>query len=330
MKTINVDVTGGTLSPGETITIVLGDTSGGSNGIRMQSFTENQFEFKALVDVFETGDPMEVPGSSSFKVTSGPETSLTPVLPSGVRQGEEVRMYVRAEDRWGNIARDCSRRLIFEARAEDVSVPETKRLIEGVAEVPVEFKTQGIHRIAVTSENDNLEATTNPTLCDEDRNTRVFWGDLHGQSEETIGTGSIDHYFEFARERGFLNFVAPANHDFQMSDHLWERVIEAVSYHHDPCDFVTSLGYEWSSNTPIGGDHNVYFLKEEGELFRSSDWMVANEGSGHTEGTYPVKELYNRFEGRDDVLIIPHQGGRPANLEVLDPERTPFVELLSL
>ncbi len=36
----------------------------------------------------------------------------------------------------------------------------------------------------------------------------LFWGDLHGQSEEKVGTGTAKQYFAFARDRAFLDACA--------------------------------------------------------------------------------------------------------------------------
>ena len=56
-----IDVKDGSLSPGDTITIVLGDHSKGSPGIRAQSFSESRHEFRMLVDPTNAADPRRLP-----------------------------------------------------------------------------------------------------------------------------------------------------------------------------------------------------------------------------------------------------------------------------
>ena len=41
---------------------------------------------------------------------------------------------------------------------------------------------------------------TNPIIVRDEVAVARYWADLHGQSEETIGTNSIDSYFRFARD----------------------------------------------------------------------------------------------------------------------------------
>ncbi len=50
-----------------------------------------------------------------------------------------------------------------------------------------------------------------------------FWGDIHGQSEETIGTGSADEYFAFARDRAFVDACGHQGNDFQITQAFWQR-----------------------------------------------------------------------------------------------------------
>ncbi|TMH16073.1 MAG: DUF3604 domain-containing protein, partial [Betaproteobacteria bacterium] len=49
-RTLLIRVQRGFLREGDTITVRLGDTRGGSPGLRMQTFHEPTFEFKVLVD----------------------------------------------------------------------------------------------------------------------------------------------------------------------------------------------------------------------------------------------------------------------------------------
>ena len=44
-----------------------------------------------------------------------------------------------------------------------------------------------------------------------------YWGDLHGQSEETIGTGSAEEYFNFAKNRAFLDVSGHQGNDYQLT-----------------------------------------------------------------------------------------------------------------
>ena len=45
-----------------------------------------------------------------------------------------------------------------------------------------------------------------------------FWADFHGQSEETVGSNSIEDYFSYARDYSKLDIAAHQGNDFQITD----------------------------------------------------------------------------------------------------------------
>ena len=101
-----------------------------------------------------------------------------------------------------------------------------------------------------------------------------------------------------------------------------------------PVSFVTFVGYEWSANTPLGGDHNVYYPGNDGPLHRSSHVLIPDKSDINTDCTH-VTELYDTLRGEvkdsrnGDVLLLPHVGGRYANLNWHDPELEPLIEVYS-
>jgi hypothetical protein len=326
--TLDIDVSDGMLSEGETITLTLGDRSHGSLGIEVQSYPESNFAFRPFVDPFETEEYVHLPDEPSFDIVAGSTRTVEAVAPSDAVVGESVLVSVRGEDFWGNPANDCETTIRFDGPS-GADLPDPVTLSDGVARAPMTFWSPGVHRVTVVAHS-GAQATTNPITCRESADGRsTYWGDIHGQSEETVGTGTIEKYFAYAKEKAFLDFASHAGNDFQITDELWATIQETVRDFHAPEEFVTFLCYEWSANTPNGGDHNVYFLGDEAEIRRSSNWQ-ADSGEERSLGTYPVAELYEAYAGRDDVLVIPHQGGRPATLDEFDPELTPFVEIVSV
>ena len=329
-NTIDVRVFDGALGKGETITITLGDRTHGSMGIQAQSFPENGFRFVPLLDAFETGKFVEIPDALRLDIVGGSAERLRAVVPSNARPGEAISVSVRAEDYWGNVASDYNGTVHVGAVDDREFEAESVEASDGIAHASVEVRDPGIHRFRVKDEAGSLTTTTNPIICREEPSERVtYWGDIHGQSGETVGTGTIQEYFDFAIEKAFLDFASHAGNDFQITDEFWSEIEETIRAYHDPGSFVTFLCYEWSANTPNGGDHNVYFRDDEADINRSSNWQVT-DGADRYRGTCPVEDLYEHYEGRDDVLIVPHRGGRPATLDAVDPELTPFVEILSV
>jgi len=326
--TITVDVFDGALAPGETITITLGETGSGCLGHQAQTFPENEFELIVLVDSFESGEPVKLPEPLTFDIVAGAANELHAFVPSNAAVGESVSVRIRVEDYWGNTATGYDGDVRIDG--EGLKSPVDISVSEGTATTKVALVDEGVHRLRVSAtERLDLDTTTNPVRCRNADQRPTYWGDIHGQSGETVGTGTIQEYFQYLRENAHLDFGSHAANDFQITDTFWETVQDQVQENHDPGDFVTFLCYEWSPNTTVGGDHNIYFKGDEEEIHRSSSWQIA-EGYDKHEGTHPVSELYEAYEGRDDVLVIPHQGGRPAVLDDLDPELTPFIEIMSV
>lgn len=354
-----VDVFDGSLAPGDEVTLTLGATGGGSMGHQAQSFVESPYELRVLVDPIRTGEFLPVGDPLTFDVVAGPATSLTAVVDAATAPDEPATLSVRAEDFWGNVATGFEGSLdvsihdlgdaddsgdsgdaddsgdsgdVDDSRA-DHALPDAVELEDGVGTASVSFAEPGVYRLAVADETRELDALSNPTDFrpdgEREGGRRTYWGDLHGQSGETVGSGTIQQYFDYARDAAFLDFASHAGNDFQITDEFWETIQSTIRAFNDPGAFVTFLCYEWSANTPLGGDHNVYFRGDAAEIRRSSNWLTA-EGDAKTEGTNTAEELYETYSGRDDVLIIPHQGGRPATLDAYDPDLTPFVEINSV
>ncbi|HUG37955.1 MAG TPA: DUF3604 domain-containing protein [Candidatus Limnocylindrales bacterium] len=81
--------------------------------------------------------------------------------------------------------------------------------------------------------------------------------------------------------------------------------------------------------TPGGGDRNVMYRGDVASLHRSSHAEVDDMSDDATD-CFPVTELFARFRGRDDVLLIPHIGGRYADIVGFhDPALETVVEIYS-
>lgn len=81
--------------------------------------------------------------------------------------------------------------------------------------------------------------------------------------------------------------------------------------------------------TPGGGDRNVMYRGDVASLHRSSHAEVDDMADAATD-CFPVTELFRQFDGRDDVLLIPHIGGRYADIVGFhDPRLERVVEIYS-
>ena len=331
-KTLFVHVLDGALAEGEQITIVFGDGSAGSRGWRIQTFVEEPFPLRVEADPFGTHDYVVLPEQPGFDICAAESHAYRLVLPSHAVVGEPVLLRVKCEDVWGNPLRALADRprLVLtregaEARPFPVTVaPSHERgvlsyALPGFAEAGV-WRARVEQGVVTGSPSNPLRVTT-----DIPRH-RMWWGDFHGQTGETVGTGTVEGYFDFGRHWGFLDGSCHQANDFQVDGEVWRRIVKAGNDAYEPGAFVTFNGIEWSGNTPMGGDHNVLFNEEDPPLYRSTGWL-ARDGR-KMEEVAPLSRLYAALR-RHDAMTIPHIGGRPAAFEQTDPELERLVELHS-
>ena len=325
---VTIDVLDDSLAEGDTVTLTLGDTSGGSPGIRAQTFCKDAFEFRVAVDWCGTWVYERVP-SPSVPIVSGPAHKLVVVGPSETAVGEETWVGVKAEDMWGNPSRGYAGEVAIDAGGLE-GLPASYRFSaadRGVVRFEgVKAPAEGAYRVQV--ERDGMRAEGNPLVCiAEWGQYRPFWGDLHGQSEETVGTNPVSSYFRFAREDALVDFAGHQGNDFQITAEIWAEIKAQANAQNDPGRFVAYVGWEWSGNTPVGGDHNVYYPGDDGPLHRSSHVLIGDKSDEDTD-CWHVTELYQALEDKD-ALLVPHVGGRYANLNWHDPRLEAVVEVYS-
>jgi len=328
-RAIVVTVRDGSLAEGDTVTVALGDTSGGSPGWRLQSFPERRHRFDVLVDAFGTGEFYPLSDQPAIEIIPGDPATVELVLPSRTVVGRPVLGHVRVCDRHGNPVRGHVGRTAVSCGGGADGLPAEVEVGDGVTSFgPVTFRRPGVVRLTVTC--DGLAGCSNPVhVRDRDEaGPSIFWADMHGQTGETVGAGTVEEYFHFARHKALLDVTAWQGNDFQITDALWGEVRLRTAEAHEPGAFVTFLGYEWSGLTPAGGDHNVLFLRDDARIHRSSHWQI-HDGSDASADRYPVSELWREFQDRDDVLVIAHVGGRYANLDLAAGQFPHLVEIHS-
>ncbi|MEO3427374.1 hypothetical protein AAFN88_00855 [Pelagibius sp. CAU 1746] len=319
-RTLYIKVVRGFLREGDTITVTFGDRSQGSPGMRLQTFCEDSFEFHTLVDPIATYCYQPLPEQPTIRIVPGAPESFVAVLPTLRRCGEPFALKIKAEDLWGNPTDKCDAVLRLDSNLPVDGLPETLRLAPGAFAATVEglsVAAPGELRLRLLHKDGSLAAEANPLRIVEDAALVHFWGDLHGQSEETIGTGSARQYFAFARDRAFLDATGHQGNDFQITTPFW-RELDALCAEFDrPGSFVTVPGYEWSGNTGLGGDRNIYF-PEEGRTLRRSSHALVEDRSDIASDANSAAELFQALADNEewDVVGYAHCGGRYADVKM--------------
>ncbi|MGD9827553.1 MAG: DUF3604 domain-containing protein [Hyphomicrobiaceae bacterium] len=308
------------LKPGDTITIRFGDRRQGSPGIRLQTYCEREFEFRVLVDAIATYDYVALPESPRIDIVPGPPSRWRAILPTLVRQGEAFRLSIKSDDKWGNPSNQIDTTLTLEASRPVKGLPQTLKFEKGAFAAVADGLTldePGDVLITVKDANGAVLCRTNPLRAAPADTTPLvhFWGDIHGQSNETLGTNTAREYFAFGRDRAFLDVISHQGNDFQITGAFWKE-LNALSAEFDkPGTFCCFPGYEWSANTAVGGDRNVYFRREGERIHRSSHAQIADAVDIVDEpaDAHTAHELFEKLSGRDCVVMA-HVGGRYADV----------------
>ena len=319
-NTILIRVGRGYLRAGDTLTIRIGDRRQGSPGWRLQTNVEEHVELRSSVDAFATYEFCELP-HPAFDLVPGPAASWKAILPSLAVAGEPFRLALVAEDMWGNPTDKADAALELEPSRPVRGLPSGVTIKAG--EGPRVFDNlvadaAGDLELKIMA-GDKEVARANPLRVVDSATVRRYWADLHGQSGETIGMGSAEAYFRYARDAAFVDMVGHQGNDFQITDAFWKKLNELTAEFDKPGKFVCLPGYEWSGNTGMGGDRNIFYRHEGRPIRRSSHILV--EGQTSTDAVYTADKLFD-FLKDEDCCVIAHVGGRYADLKYAHDGRT--------
>lgn len=308
----------GHMREGDTIMITFGDTSSGGPGLRMQTFCESAHEFRVLVDTCATRHYMPLPERPSVMVLPEKPHSWRAILPSLRAPGTEFSLGLRADDIWGNPSDLVEGTYRLEAEGPIDGLPASVTFTRGQRAQKVtglKAVEPGIVRVTLKDDQGHTLARSNPLLVREGE-LQAFWGDLHGQSGETVGINPIREYFEFGRDLAMLDVMSHQANDFQVKNAFWDEINQVTAEFDQPGSFVAFPGYEWSGNSPTGGDHNVFFRHEGQKMIRSSHALLTDRYDIKEDAT-TTKALFEALKNEDCVLYA-HIGGRPANIAQAD------------
>ena len=312
-KSLYIGITEHFLAEGDTITIRIGDNRQGSPGVRIQTFCEADHLFQFFIDAIATYDYVPLPNSPSIAIVPGKPNEYRGFLPTRVAVGEPFRLCLKADDIWGNPSDQVEKTLTLEGDGID-GLPASVTFKKGEFAAIVEGLTASTARTVKIKfqSGGNITGETNPLLVADKPELLHFWADIHGQSNETLGTNTALDYFTFGRDKAFLDVCAHQGNDFQITEEFWQELNRITKDFDQPGSFVAIPGYEWSSNTAVGGDRNVFYRQEGEIMHRSSHMQVPDRRDDETDA-YNAHDLFRKLDGKD-VVVMAHCGGRYANI----------------
>jgi len=328
---------GGRLERGDKVIVELG----GARGFRCQSFCEEAFRFRLGVqpgpdEPFRVTPVDELPG---IRVTGNAAQRVRLRVCEPNSRTTRRRICIKLEDGYGNPTdlEEAELDLLLEG-----GQPIRTARITGAAElldVPVPWDDSW-HRLTASSLDGRFHAVSNPFGPSLVRDHFLYWGEIHSQSGLCDGTGSPGELYRYARRAAGLDFASVTSHDMLLSPEDWAEVQRRTREANEPGRFVTLLGYEWSGGTERGGDSNIYYLGDRGPLVYNgafiapellSVWGDWSDGTRHAAARCrTLAETIKEIRASEvPFLVIPHCGGRAANLDFHDPAVMPVFEVHS-
>jgi hypothetical protein len=321
----------GALREGEVVSFIYGDTRNGRNpGAAASSdwYAERFQEFVFKTDGNGDGVYGEIEQSPGLELAPRNATQLWVTAPSLVAPGEPFEFSVAALDPIGNLATAYVGTLSVTAEAPTAMVPNVINLgreARGAGRFTVSISEPGLVVLEVKDEIRGLSASSNHILCGNSRLfRRVYWGDIHGHTALSDGTGHPDDYYRYARDAAGLDVAAVTDHaelGFRpLRGEPWSVIQESAISYNEPGRFVTLLGYEWTNWTY--GHRNVYFPGDTASIFSAVD-----------PGTTTPEGLWQTIAPWGAVTIPHHVGGGPVAIDwtSISPLRMePLVEIYSV
>lgn len=354
-KAIIIDIVDGYMNPGDRIIVRLGDRRWGARGTRVQTFVEDSFRMRWYIDPVGTSRFAPIKPDIEFPILPGKPTKLKALSPRVVKPGVSFPIHVHTEDEWGNATADLDG---FRARISITKQGSSEDLWGDLISFPGQgwtttsltttLSAEGDYELSVIviDKGDNVIASLLDHLSVDASIpiSRALFADLHVHSDDTVGTNSTTYNFSYAQQIAGLDIVGYTANDFNVTKQRWDATLDIIRKVNESGKFVVFPGTEWCGNSAAGGDHNVVFLDDpgktdqadhapefpfdkKGNVARSFEW---NE-DGPAElvpGAWPLDEVYATYaHSPEKHLLIPHVGGRRANLAWHHPKLERLLEI---
>jgi hypothetical protein len=230
-------------------------------------YAESEARFWIGVDGDGDGSYSYLKDSPTIEVRAGRPDQLLASVSSTASPGEPARVTLSLIDAHRNAATAPDARVALRSIPEGLQFPALVELASGSTHFEVIPPGVGVYRIVAAA--GQFRATSNPLVVTEDA-TPIFWGDLHGHSGFSDGTGNPEEYFRYARDTAGLDVAAITDHDhlgvlpLDASPERWERTGQITRLFHQPDRFVALRGFEWTNW--IYGHRHVLYFDSSGEL----------------------------------------------------------------
>ncbi len=315
------------LKYGEQITLIYGDTQGKFNDAKSRSDIFAESDEKFVIKVDGNGDGFFAPIKTYPKINILPNAAkrFHVSAPSYVMPHKTFKVITAALDHGDNWVKNFDQNISLTSSPEGIKCkeifPENKeRLFECTAE------KEESYFIIAKNVNGSLSGVSNPIIATQKSPAlNLYWGDIHGHSNLSDGTGTPDNYFNYARFAAGLDVAVLTDHDAWGFDRLdenpeiWTFIKNQAESHHENFEFITFSGYEYTNWT--SGHMHVIFKDSKAPLFSSSNPAYNNPN-----------KLWKALKTHNAITLPHHPGGGPiaTDWNYYNPEFMPLVEICSI
>jgi hypothetical protein len=318
-----IRVAGRALAAGERVRI---DYGAGPARAEVDRYAERESPFFLGVDGDGDGVHGWLADPPLVAVAPGPAARLVLLLPPTAKPGEALALSAALLDAAGNagVAFEGTLRLALPPGVEGPATLAIGADAGGLARAELRLAGRGVVRVRAEGPG-GLAAESNPCVVAPGA-PRLLFGDLHGHSSLSDGTGTPEDYYRYARDVAALDVAALTDHDHWGIPFLddtpahWSRIEAAARSFHAPGRFVTLLGYEWTSW--LFGHRHVLHFEERAEIRSSID-----------ERFDTPQELWSALAGARALTFAHHSAGAPVATDWSippDPALEPVTEIASI
>jgi hypothetical protein len=307
------------VNPGETITVIYGDKSGGGGGIRLTNFPWNDFSFPFIIDYDGTGKQIAKLLSNPINIHAGKASRVRIFVPAAVRIMEQTWEKTSVGDAFFNIPEPpvSYKTKVKKQPGMDVLSPR-----KGESFIPLRFKKPGITTIVAVVEGTEYQSSR---IEAEEKKAplNLYFGDLHGHSLGSDGLHTPDEYYAYGREMAGLDICMLTDHAeciYPANKYNWDYLVKIAEESHRPNEFVTYPAFEWTHGS--WGHRCVYY--RDATIASNTGYFNCTLEESNTP-----QKLYELVRSASPI-IIPHHTLAVYKWEVHDPELEPLVEIYSM
>ncbi len=246
--------------------------------------------------------PVSENNGHHIQFIAGKPERLHLFFPGRIKRKNKINLVGIITDKYRNIIEDKNWKMKINIHLEGKESKEIKNISSHLTHryrFCIEFENlpPGLYRAkAYDQDTGKLITVSNPleVMDRDDKRQEIFWGEIHGHTEMSDGTGNFEDLYMHAKDVRCLDFAAAVDHACYFTDNQWEWMQDITNNFHKDGEFCTLIGYEWAGNQ---GHRNIYTSSNRLKPYR-----------GMYEPTSELGVVYKELEGKSDIVAGPHTG----------------------